>query len=162
MSVCVLRLVLQCALSITNAVIIFIIINGTLYLCLNTLKGSSCLKRSKLTFCYFLNGCSFSSIWVQSVLKSDITFLRYGNFIEVVMKHWWKIEFEIKALTNLWICTKCWCFGNSEVHFYRKTMFFTPNPSSNLKIKYWRFQNMWNFKINSGTIFWDIFDFASP
>ncbi len=55
---------------------------------LNTSKGTSCLWRSKLTFCLFLKSCSFSSIF--------------------------------------------------------------------LKIKYWRFQNMWNLKIDFGTIFWDI------
>ncbi len=32
---------------------------------------------------------------------------------------------------------------------------FAPNPSSNLKIKYWRFQSMWNLKIDFGTLFWD-------
>ncbi len=35
--------------------------------------------------CYFLNGCSFSSILVQEYLKSDIVFLRYGNFIDDVI-----------------------------------------------------------------------------
>ena len=30
-------------------------------------------------------------------------------------------------------------FWQSEVNFYMKTLFFAQNPSSNLKIKYWRF-----------------------
>ncbi len=74
---------------------------------------------------------------VKKRLKSDIAFLRYGNFIE---DHNGLVEF-----VN---------FGNSPLPFYTKTFFFASNTSSNLKIKHWRFQNMWNVKIYFGTIFW--------
>ena len=88
----------------------------------NTSKKTSCLRRSKLTFCYFLNDSSFITILVQKCLKLDIAFLRYGNFIEdVIYPDCWKVDFEIKALENLWICTKYWYFGNSKVNFYLKT-----------------------------------------
>ena len=48
-------------------------------------KRTSCLSRSKLTVCYFLYGCSFSSILVQKFLKLDIGYLRYDNFIKDVI-----------------------------------------------------------------------------
>ncbi len=50
-----------------------------------TLKWTSWVRSSKLTFCYFLNSCFFSSIFVWRFLKLDITFLRYGNFIDDVL-----------------------------------------------------------------------------
>ena len=37
------------------------------HMCLNTLKGTSWIRRSQLILCYFLNGCSFSSILVQKI-----------------------------------------------------------------------------------------------
>ena len=74
----------------------------------------------KLTFWYFQNGCSFISILVQKILKLDIAFLRYGNFIEDVMTDWWNVDFEKKALMG--ICTKYCYFGISEVNFYMKTL----------------------------------------
>ena len=40
-------------------------------------------------------------------------------------------------------------------YFYENTV-FAPNPWSNLKIKYWIFQSMWNLKNDFGTKFWDI------
>ena len=52
-------------------------------------------------FCHFLNDCSFNSILVQNFLKSNIVFLRYGNFIEDVLTDWWKVDFEKKAL-KIW------------------------------------------------------------
>ncbi len=60
------------------------------------IEGTSCLRRSKFTFCYLLIGCSFISILVQNFLKSDIAFLRYGNFIEDEITDWWKVYFEKK------------------------------------------------------------------
>ena len=39
--------------------------------------------------------------------------------------------------------------------FLHERTVFAPNPSNNLKIKYWRFQKMWNLKIDFGTTFWD-------
>ena len=84
----------------------------------------------------------------------DILFLRYGNFIDNIMKDWWKVDCEKKAY-------KAWEFrqnigvnNNSEVHIFMKGCFFTS--SSNLESKYWRFQNMWDLKIDLGIIFWDI------
>ncbi len=74
------------------------LLNFWSYMWLNTSKGTSCLGRSKLTFYYFLNSCSFSSIMVQKILKLDIMFLRYGNFIEGIITDWWKVNFDKKAL----------------------------------------------------------------
>ncbi len=42
-------------------------------------------------------GCSLRSILVQKFLKSDIAFLRYGNFIEAVIVDWWKVGFREKG-----------------------------------------------------------------
>ena len=108
-----------------------------------------------MTFCYFLNGCSFSSILVQKVFKSDIAFLLYFNFIEVVQTDCWKVDFEKKLLKfgNLYKVLVFWKFRGLFLHEHTV---FAPNPSSNWKIKYWRLQNMWNLKIDFGTIFWDI------
>ncbi len=66
-------------------------------MCLNTLKGTSCLRRSKLTF------VPSAQFWYKNVwnLKSDIEFLRYGNFIKDVITDWWKFDFEKRAL-KIW------------------------------------------------------------
>ena len=45
-------------------------------------------QKIKLTFWYFLNGCSFISSLVQKFVKSDTAFLIYGNFIEDVITDW--------------------------------------------------------------------------
>ena len=122
---------------------------------LNTSKGISCFRRSKLTFCYFLNGCSFSSILTPKILKSDIAFFRYGNFIEDVIR---VVEKSIlrKRLLKFGNLYKVLVFWEYRCPFLHEHTFFSPNPSCNLKIKYCRFQNMWNLKIDWGTIFWDI------
>ncbi len=109
--------------SVSTCPLRFHIILDFQHMCLNTSKGTSCLWRSKLTLCYFLNGCSFISILVQKVLKLDIAFLSYGNFIEDVITDWWKVDLEKKALEIWESCTKYWYFGNSAVHFYMKTVF---------------------------------------
>ena len=126
-------------------------------MCLNISKLTSCLRRSKMTFCYFLNVCSFISILVQKDLKSDIAFLRYGNFIEDVITDWWKVDFEKKALK---ICESVQSIGIWQFigQFWHENTVFAPNPSSNLKTKYWRFQSMWNLKIDYILRY---FDFAS-
>ncbi len=68
---------------------------------IQSLKGTSCLRRSKLTFCYFLNGCSFISILMQKFLKiiwkgtsclkrSKLTFCYFLNgcsFISILMQN---------------------------------------------------------------------------
>ncbi len=87
--------------------------------------------------------------------KPDIVFLRYDNFIEDIITDWWKVDFEKKAL-------EVWKYVQSiGILAIQSTLFtwkhcFAPNPSSNLKIKYWIFQSMWNLKIDFETIFWDI------
>ena len=88
---------------------------------LNTSKETSCLRRSKSTFCYFLNGCSFST-----------RLLKFGNLYKIL------------------------AFWQFKGPFLPENTAFAPNTSSNLKIKYWRFQNMWNIKIDFGIILWDI------
>ena len=63
-------------------------------------------QSSELSFCYFLNGCYtvFSSISVQNVLKSDIVFSKYYDFIDDndIITDQWKVDFEEKFL----ICVK--------------------------------------------------------
>ena len=54
------------------------------------------------------------------------------------------------------IVHKVLVFWQFRCQFLHKDTLFGPNPSSNLKIKYWRFQNLWNLKINFGITFWDI------
>ena len=106
-------------------------------------------QKIKITFCYFLNGCFFSSILVQRFLKSDITFLRYGNFIneKLILR---------RRLLKCGNLHKVLVFGQFRGPFLHENTIFAPNLSRNLKIKYWRLQNMWNLKIDFGTIFWDI------
>ena len=54
------------------------------------------------------------------------------------------------------ICTKYWYFGKCRGQFLHENTVFAPNPSYDLKIKYSRFQSMWNLKIDFVTIFWYI------
>ncbi len=56
----------------------------------NSLNVSQHIERDQLSqkIKIDLNGCSFISILVQKILKSDIAFLRYGNFIEDVITDW--------------------------------------------------------------------------
>ncbi len=71
---------------------------------------------------------------MQKLLKLDIAFLRYGNFIEDVITDWGNVVFEKKAL-KIWESVQS--IDISEVNFYMKTnTTFAPNPSSNLKIEY--------------------------
>ena len=115
-------------------------------MCLKTSKGTSSLRRSKLSFCYFLNSCSFM--------------LNFGakNFWNWILRSWdivivLRISEQIGE--KLILRKKALKFGN----LYKVLVFgnaFAPNPSSNIKIKNWRFQSMWNLKIDFGTVFWDI------
>ena len=90
----------------------------------NTSNRTSCFRRSKLILCYFINGCSFSSILVQKFLKSGHCVLE----IKLCQFHlwfrnssdWWKLDFEKKALK---ICESVQSIGNSKVNFYMKTLF---------------------------------------
>ncbi len=127
-------------------------------MCLNTSKGTSCLRRSKLTFCYFIFGCSFISILVQKFLKSDIAFLRYGSFIEDVITGWCMVEswFWDKGSLKFRNLFKVLVFWQFRDQFWHENTVFAPNPSSNFRNKYWRFQSMWNLKIDFGTIYWGI------
>ncbi len=103
---------------------------------LNTSKGISRLIRSKFNFWYFLNGCSISSILVEKMLKSNIAFLKYGNFIEDFTTDCWFWE---KGSYNLGICTKVLVFGQFRGPFLHENTIFAANPSSNVRIKYCRF-----------------------
>ena len=47
-------------------------------------KSEKLGQKFNIEFCYFPNGCSFSSILVQKMFKSDSAFLRYGYFIDSV------------------------------------------------------------------------------
>ena len=79
------------------------------------LKWTSLVRSSKLNSCYSLNGCV---CW-----KSDIAFLRYGDFVVDVTLDWWKDDFEKKA-------SKVWesrqnidVNSNSEAPFYVQMLF---------------------------------------
>ncbi len=100
-----------------------ILCNSSVYIHNGNLYVIQHIKRSLwvMTFCYFLNGCPFSSILVQKCLKSDIAFLRYGNFIEDIITVWWKVDYEKKSL-KIWESVQG-NLGNLEVHFYMKTLF---------------------------------------
>ncbi len=69
------------------------------YICLEYFKMDQLSHKIKIDF--LLNGCSSSSILMQNFLKSDISFLRYANFIEDVITVWWKVDFKKKAL-KIW------------------------------------------------------------
>ncbi len=85
------------------------------------IKRDQLSQKIKIDFLLFPK-CLFLHLnFGAKILKSDIAFLRYDNFIEDVITHWWKIDFEIKPLKR--ICTKYWYFGNSDVYFYMKTLF---------------------------------------
>ncbi len=40
-------------------------------------------------------------------LKSDIGFLRYGNFIQDIITDWWKVDFEKKAILRAKLTILC-------------------------------------------------------
>ena len=61
-----------------------------------------------------------------------------------------------KTLLKFQNLYKVLVFLQLRSQFWHKITVFAPNHSSNLKVKYWRFQSMWNLKIDFGTIFWDI------
>ncbi len=65
----------------------------------------------------------------------------------------WFLRKRLLKFGNLY---KVLVFRQFRCPFLHENTVFAPNPSSNLKIKYWKFQNMWNLKINFRTIFWDI------
>ncbi len=67
----------------------------------------------------------------------------------------WKVDLRKRLLNfgNMYKVLVFWQFRGPYLH---ENTVFAPNPSSTLKIKHWRFKNMWNLKIEFGTIFWDI------
>ncbi len=71
------------------------------FLCLNTSKATSCLRRSKIVFLIFPTRPFFLLNFGTKNLKSDIAFLRYGNFIEDVITDWWKVDSQKEALKVL-------------------------------------------------------------
>ena len=131
-----------------------------LKICGSTVRSN---QRSKLTLCYVLNGWSFRLILGQTFFPF---FFQIGHCVHEVWQFHWGCHYRLvkswfweKGSQNLEIWTKYWYFGNSEVHFYMKT----PNPLSDLKIKYWRFDPQY---VKSQKRLWDYilryFDFASP
>ena len=52
---------------------------------------------------------SFSLILVQKCLRSDIVFLRYGNFIVDVITDWWKVASEKKGSSSLAVAVLNYC-----------------------------------------------------
>ena len=85
------------------------------YLWLNTSQGTSWGRSSKLIFCHFLIGCSFSSILVQKRLKADI-----ADCNRLVKSWFW----EIKRLLKF--CDSGQSIGvnnMSKVCFYMKITF---------------------------------------
>ena len=108
--------------------------------------------------------------WLFFHLNFGAKIFEIGHCVlEIWQFHWGchnrlvKSWFWEKCSLNSRICTQSigiWKFRGPFVH---ENPVFAPNPSSNLKIEYWRFQNMWNLPIDFGIIFWDKnFDFASP
>ncbi len=76
----------------------------------------------------------------------------YGGCHNRLVKSW----FWEKDSSNMGICDKVLVFWHFRGQFLHENTVFAPNPSSNFKIKYWRFQSVWNLKIDFATIFWDI------
>ncbi len=68
----------------------------------------------------------------------------------ILLRMWKKA---LKIFLNLYKVLVFWQFRGQ---FWQENTVFAPNPSSNLKIKHWRFQSMWNLKIDFRIIFWDI------
>ncbi len=114
--------------------------NHIVTICDSTHRNNHLVQKIKIDFCYFLNGCSFSSILVQKVLKLDIAFWKYGNFkfIEDIITHKWKLILRKRFLKfgNQYKILVFWQFQGPFLHEH---IVFAQNPSNNLKIKHWRF-----------------------
>ena len=74
------------------------------------------------------------------IMKLDIAFLRYANFIEDVIKDWWKNDFVKKAL-KIWESVRSIGILAIERSFLHKHTVFAPNISNILKILYEKSQN---------------------
>ncbi len=82
----------------------------------------------------------------------EIWQIYWGCHNRLVKSWFWE-----KGSWNLEISTKYWYFGNSEVNFDTKTLFLQQILQAIWRLSlYWRFQSMWNLKIDFGAIFWDI------
>ncbi len=61
---------------------------------------------------------------MQKDLKSNIPFLRYGNFIDDVITDWWKVHFQKKRVLKFGKSgQRIGDNSNSEVHFYMEMLF---------------------------------------
>ena len=108
---------------------------------LNTWKCTSWVRSSKFTFYYFQSGCSFS--WVQFWCKHVRNRMLHSQDMVISLMMW---KNDLRKALRVWKSVqKYWCTN----YFFMKTSFHL---SRNLKYKYWRFQNRWNFKINLVTI----------
>ncbi len=117
---------------------------------LNILKWTSWVRSSKLTF--FLNSYSFSSILVQHFFDIRHCVWECDHSTDNFITDLWKVDFQ--KFENL--ATLIAEIAIQKSIFTWKCCFYTSNPQSNLEIKYWRFQHMWNLKLDHVIIFWDI------
>ena len=111
----------------------------------NMCNSNSVTKNwTKMTFFSMCNSthqqrpvASEDQTWLFAIHKWLFFQLNFGAKIFEIRRcvlqiwrfHWWchnrlvKSWFREKYSYNLGICTKCWHFGNPQVHFYMKTLF---------------------------------------
>ncbi len=112
----------------------------------------SWVTSSKLPFRYFLNGCSFSSILVQRVLKSDTTFSTHSNFIHDIITDWWTADIIWrKGLLKVLEFEQSIGISNLKFHFDMKRLFLT----------LWYFEILWlcTGPITQNQVFWQLVPF---
>ena len=127
-----------------------------IYIWLNISKGTSWVRWSKLTFLLFHKWLFFQLNFHAKSFEISHCILEIWRFCwgchnRLVESWFWEKDFN--KFGNLY---KVLVFGQFRGLFSHENTVFVPNSSSNLKIKYWRFQNKWNLKIDFGTILWDI------
>ena len=106
-------------------------------------------QKFKIDF-FFLNTYSFSYILVQHFFDIRHCVWECDHSTDNFITDLWKVDFQ--KFENL--ATLIAEIAIQKSIFTWKCCFYTSNPQSNLEIKYWRFQNMWNFKLDHGIIFW--------
>ena len=101
--------------------------------------------------------------WLFFHLNFDAKICEIGHCVLEIFQFSLRMSYQIneklilrKRLLKFGNPYKVLVFWQFRGQFFHEHTVFPPNPSSNLQIKYWRLQNIWNLKINFGTIFWDI------
>ena len=78
---------------------------------------------------------------MQIYFELGVVFSRFGSFIDDIIRHWWKVDFEKKVFKQtLWESKQNIGIQAIKSPFLQEKVIFTLNPSSNIESRY-IFQN---------------------